>query len=1063
MATAGLYLCALQRPLMQDSPNRGTVRIQGVPSGMNQQGYKVSQRARLMVLLLVILVLGLISQSVLINGYLLNTFKRLEENQLRASAHMITLWLDGHLQPLNRLADSVASWDSSRRALDGGHEQAWIRELQAASTRATFDSAALIDPDGVLVSSVALDPAAGVSTAANPALRRLLTLAGGTPAGWTATGNALFASVSRPIPGTEPEAYVVLGRYFNEISYLEELSSTRIAALTAGERQDLEPGMIPGEFRRGGEGNQALELCRSLVTPSGLQRRLLCMQLRDSIYLRGKAMADDLRLATITGFVALILVAWVFLDRALMRRLQRLVEQLAAAGDSSTESLETALLADSRRGDELGQLSGGMGQLLAKVRTGESKLRQQQENFRSLTESTGVGIFVLRDRIIYANPFAETITGYTFLELLERRLPDLLHPNDRERIGARLRDTLSGASGGRSTEDEVQGQTRDGGRYWARLHTVTLHYEGEPAVLVTLYDTSEQRHLQAAIAREKERLQVILSSIQDGIVSLDARGRVNYLNTSAERLIGHTVESAIGKPLKDVALFSDAQSGQALPSSALDSLMHGGSALQSSIMTGTGDLRHVELRRSPLLSAEGGDRPGSVVVLRDVSELRRMTTHLEHQASHDELTGLYNRREFNARLQAALADCRGLGVPYALCYLDLDQFKTVNDICGHQAGDQMLKQITAALRVHLRPDDMVARLGGDEFGLLLRCPAEAAIQQCDQIRAAISDIRFAWGGRTFTVDGSIGIAMLDQVEGDMDEALSIVDATCYVAKEEGRNRVKLYRPGDVDLQRQFGQMRWAQTLKDALEQQEFVLYQQGIHPLKAGDPPASEILIRLRDSVGKPVSAVDFIDAAERYQMMPAMDRYVVQGALTHMLAEHEALGKIERTYFINLSGHSLGDETFHRFLLDSFSPRDSKLTPHVVFEVTESAVISNFGRARKLMQELRRRGCRFALDDFGTGMSSFGYLKELDVQFLKIAGPFVRNLPRDALDQAIVRNFANFGRQLGLQVIAEWVEDEETLALLRDMGVDYAQGYVLDKPAPLARLAPQSAVPVTR
>ena len=614
-----------------------------------------------------------------------------------------------------------------------------------------------------------------------------------------------------------------------------------------------------------------------------------------------------------------------------------------------------------------------------------------------------------------------------------------------------------------NTIDEVRGQRKDGSLYWARLHTVALHYQGAPAVLITLYDTSEQRHLEAVIAREKERLQVILASIQDGIVSLDPAGKVNYLNTAAERLVGHTVESAIGKPLRDIAMFNDPKTQQPLPDSVLDRQFIGGAATQASLMTGTGDQRDVELRRSPLQSGEGGDRPGSVVVLRDVTELRRMTANLEYQARHDELTGLVNRREFNYRLSEALTDSRRSGTGYALCYLDLDQFKTLNDICGHQAGDQMLKLITASLRELVRSPDTLARLGGDEFGLLLRCPADLAVVTANALRSAISEVRFAWDGRSFAVDATIGIVMLSHIEGDLDEALSIADATCYMAKEEGRNRVRLYQPGDVDLQRQFGQMRWAQRLKDALDQGQFLLYQQGVHALtpRSGEPPACEVLIRLRNEDGRIIPAGEFIDAAERYQMMPALDRFVVQGVLTHMLAERAAQGRITRRYFVNLSGHSLGDETFHGFLLECFDPKGGELAQHIVFEVTESAVISNLGRARKLMQQLRERGCSFALDDFGTGLSSFGYLKELEVQYLKIAGNFVKNLPSNAMDQAIVRNFTSFGHQLKLNVIAEWVEDRATLAMLREMGVDYGQGYALDKPAPLALAAPVSALPL--
>jgi diguanylate cyclase (GGDEF)-like protein/PAS domain S-box-containing protein len=780
------------------------------------------------------------------------------------------------------------------------------------------------------------------------------------------------------------------------------------------------------------------------------------VRLQDSIYLRGKASADDLRLATLGGFVVLILGAGIFFDRALLSRLQRMVRELAgaAAGGGATESLEAALAEDARARDELAQLSGGMSGLLTRVRHVEDDLRRQQQNFRNLTESTGVGIFVVGERIRYANPFAEHLTGYTYLELLEKRLPDLLHRNDRERIEARMRDTLAGQAR-RMDFDEVRGLRKNGTAYWARVHTVGVSYEDTPAVLLTLYDTSEQRHLEAVLAREKERLQVILASIGEGIVSVDAAGNINYMNTAAERLAGHTAATVMGKPFVEAAQLVDPKSTRPLPPSVMEAVRSGGATVSANLITPFGDTRQVEVHASRLQAGEGADRPGSVIVLRDVSELRRMTQNLEYQATHDELTGLVNRREFNHRLQDALDRCRQTGEPYALAYMDLDQFKTVNDICGHHAGDLLLQQITASLRQHVREHDTLARLGGDEFGLLLtRCPAEQAVAHANELRGAISEVRFTWAGRVFTVDASVGITMLNHIEGNLDEALSIADATCYVAKEQGRNRVRLYRPGDVDLQRQFGYMRWAQRLKDALEGHQFVLYQQSVAPLgpATGEPGACEVLLRLRETDGRIVSAGDFLDAAERYQMMPAIDRLVVQGVIAHIRRQRGA-----RRYFVNLSGQSLGDDGFHAFLLEALNEAP-ETAEFITFEVTETAVISTLAKARRIMQLMRERGCTFALDDFGTGMSSFAYLKELEVQYLKIAGPFVKNMAESSLDAAIVRNFAAFARQMGLRTVAEWVEDQRTLELLREMGVDYAQGFVLDRPVPLAAPAADGA-----
>lgn len=937
---------------------------------------KISQRARLLALMVGILALGVLAQSVVINSYVVNDFRKLEENQVRSNARLINLWLDVFLQPLDKLARAAGNWEINRTTLDDANRKAWQQYLQAVYRRdPVFDSAALIAPDGRVLHALAINPE---SMTAGPLLKstaQLLQRHAGAHrfatrevlSGWMATPQGLFASASHPVgPAAAPRAYIVVGRYFgnSHILMLQDLGgvSIMLPVLNAGDAEPFQAGDTVGELHRYSKTNNNLELCNTLTPALNPKRALLCVQLQDSIAMHGKASADDLRLATIGGFLLLILTVWIFLDRALLHRLHKLVIHLAATRSDGIAPLEQALLEDSRRQDELGQLSGGMGQLLTRVR-------------------------------------------------------------------------------------EVE---------------------------------TEQRHLQARLGREKERLTVILSSIQDGIVSVDARGQVNYLNNAAEQMIGQTGPAALGKPLEQVVVLTDSRNRETLSVAALDTPAAGASTTLAEVETTGGSRRQVQVRALPMRAEDGADRPGAVIVLRDVSELHRLTQTLEYQASHDELTGLTNRREFNARLQASLEACRANGAPYALCYIDLDQFKTVNDICGHHAGDLLLQKITATLQKHARTTDTLARLGGDEFALLMAdCPAEQAVERANQMRGAVSEVRFTWSGRSFAVDASIGIAMLNQVEGNMDEALSLADATCYVAKSQGRNQVRIYRPGDVDLQNEFGQMRWAQRLKDALDNNEFRLHQQGIHGLSPRSPKtaACEVLLRLREPDGGMIPAEAFIKAAERYQMMPDLDRWVVENVLAHMRMARAApsacaggpvsfsmtpAALAPRTYFVNLSGHSLGDESFHAFLIEALG-KDSGLAPHLVFEVTETAVISNLPKARKLMAQLRARGCGFALDDFGTGLSSFAYLKELQVQYLKIAGPFVQNMAESALDQVIVRNFSNFGRQLGLLTIAEGVGNLEALHLLRRLRVDYGQGYALDIPAPLDLKPPQALPALNR
>jgi diguanylate cyclase (GGDEF)-like protein/PAS domain S-box-containing protein len=1009
-------------------------------------GVKTSQRARLLALLLGILLLGVLGQSIVIDSYLLESFRRLEETQVRSSARLIRLWLDNFVQPLDATARTVGGWTASPTRPDWA-----VRVADAMRARgALVSAAAQVAPDGSIVRGVMFD-SRGTALPVDEQTARFLVRHAGARAplsGWIATPRGLLATASTGLDAA-PGTRVVLASSFttDDLGTLEELSGTTIElSATALRDPSFRPGLAAGELQRGGQGDRELQLCTPLSPALNPGGQVLCLRLKDSIYLRGKAGADDLRLATIGGFVLLILTAWLFLDRALLRRLAHLVDQLGAARQGGTETLERELARGAGVADELAQLSGGMGQLLSQVRSVETDLRAQQQNFRSLTESTGVAIFVLRDRIIYANPFAEQLTGFTLVDLLERPLPDLLHRNDRERIEARIGTTLGGAAWRSSEYDEVRGVRKDGSPYWARVHTVSIRYQDAPAVLATLYDTSEQRHLEAVLAREKERLQVILASIGEGIVSLDAAGQVNYLNTAAERLIGHAASAALGKPLGEIAYLQDPKHNRPLSPAVMDLVRSGGVTVAANLLTPFGETRQVEVRASPLQAGDGGEHPGSVVVLRDVSELRRMTQNLEYQASHDELTGLVNRREFNARLRDAMEQCRSTGEPYALCYVDLDQFKTVNDICGHHAGDLLLQQITASLRQHIREHDTLARLGGDEFGLLLmRCPAEQAVAYANELRGVISEVRFTWSGRVFTVDASVGITMLNHVEGGIDEALSVADATCYVAKEQGRNRVRLYRPGDVDLRRQFGHMRWAQRLKDALDGSQFLLYEQDVTPVtpRDGDLPAVEVLLRLKEPDGRVISAGDFLEAAERYQMMPAIDRFVVQGVLDHLHRERSP-----RRCFVNLSGQSLGDDGFHGFLLEMFAHRP-QLAQYIVFEVTETAVISTLSKAQRIMQLLHERGCQFALDDFGTGMSSYGYLKDLPVDVLKIAGTFITDMVTDRLDRAMIASIQQVAQLLGLATVAECVSSRAACDLLAELGVDYGLGNWIAPPRP--------------
>ncbi len=1010
---------------------------------------RTSQRARLLVVMALLMVVGIVSQSALINTYVLRDFAKLEQTQVQASLRLIQLWLDRFLQPMETLARDLGSSPHPDRATPIDAQVLRARLQAAAQLDVGYDAAAVLDGAGEVLLAQSYDRNTRLERAPTNIEMSLLrhhaaSLRAGKQAalsGWNVVPGGLFAVAGFRLDAEPAGPVVVIGRTFDEsaMAALDELSGTRV-------------NVVGGDAPPLDEPDRPMQACTRLSPAINAQPQHLCVRLQDSILERGHRSSDDLRLASLAGFVVLMFGTWWFLDRSLLQRLASLTQKLDASNPGGTEAVERAMLADGKRGDELGRMSLGLGQLLGRVRQAEADLRERERSFRVLAESSGVAIFVVRDGVLYSNPFASRLTGYNKDDLRGRTLTDLFHESWREHFErAMARGSVDDTEG-----EELRGRRQNGTLYWARLHIARIEYRGGAALLVTLFDVTEQRHLEQTLADEKQNLQVILSSIHEGIVAIDHAGAVRFINPAAQRLTGIPVALANGSALEDVVALSDPESETALASPLLATLSAAGNnGTVANVTTPQGISRSVEVTVSQNQS-DGGDntRRGSVLVMRDVSDLRQLTKILAEQASHDDLTSLINRREFSRRLHEALADSQGTHRRHALCYVDLDQFKLLNDTCGHQAGDLMLREVAQALQGEVRPNDTLARLGGDEFGVLLDdCGPEKAVEFANALRNKVGAVRFQWNGQGFSVDASIGIAMLEHVEGGVDEALALADAACYMAKDLGRNRVHLYRAADADLQQQLKHMRWATRLKDAVENSQFTLFAQGIVPVAAGAPDlnAFEALVRMKQPDGRLVAPDEFLPAAERYQMMNRVDQWVVTAALDVLQREH-AMGRPRKPLlFINLSGQSLGDEGFREFLLEKLD-QHANLTPQIVFEVTESSVISSLGRAKQLMEDVYARGCAFALDDFGTGMSSFGYLKELRVDYLKIAGCFVKSIAQP-LDAAVVRSFTEFSRMMGVTVIAEWIEDEETLKVCRDMGVDYGQGWHLGRPQPIEQV----------
>lgn len=546
-------------------------------------------------------------------------------------------------------------------------------------------------------------------------------------------------------------------------------------------------------------------------------------------------------------------------------------------------------------------------------------------------------------------------------------------------------------------------------------------------------------------AREdKERVEVTLQAVGDGVISTDIDGRIIYMNAKARTLTGFE-DGAEGYQLSDVLRFRGGP-----PQDLVTLCLTRGESVaiendRRLVSRGAERESAVQIKASPIRDFEQRVI-GVVVVLHDVTELAGLAQTLRYQSEHDGLTGLLNRKAFEEALTDAITYSRHHGGSHCLCYLDLDQFKIINDTCGHAAGDVLLQQLADKLRRRIRESDVMARLGGDEFGVLLfRCGAEKARYIADDFAELIRDFRFTWDGRTFNVGVSIGLVPFEAT-ADAAQVLAAADAACYLAKDEGRNRTRMVRPDDVELASRHGEMRLTSQIQHALDEGLFRLRFQRIEPLSpdAGIAKA-EFLVSMLSEDGRLLPPGEFLSAAERFSMMTKLDRHIVRLAL-QTVAEDRAELKDIGTFAVNLSGQSLANEAFLSFLVEQI--KTSGVDPHrLCFEITETAVITHLGRALALIRRLRSMGCRFALDDFGAGLSSFGYLRSLPVDYLKIDGQFVRNMCHDPINRSIVEAVHRVGRIMGLKTIAESVEDEATAAALRSLGVDYGQGWYFQRP----------------
>ena len=658
---------------------------------------------------------------------------------------------------------------------------------------------------------------------------------------------------------------------------------------------------------------------------------------------------------------------------------------------------------------------------------------------------------------VYLSPRWKAMLGYDESDV--GQAPDwrtLVHSDDMSRVQAAIRDHVAGKTPIFESLHRMRHATGEW-RWVISRAKAKVDDKGRLLRLVGVeLDITERKLYEEALFREKESAQITLQSIGDGVITTDAKGVIDYVNPVAEALTGWRLEDSQGRAIEEIFRAFHEETCEPLENPlavAIRRTRSIKSVRPMLLIRRDGNEIYVESTASPIRDGSGAVS-GGVLVFHDVSEARELNRRLSYHASHDVLTGLVNRREFENRMERALKSAKARETSYALCVLDLDQFKIVNDTCGHSAGDALLGQVGALLKSKVRWRDTLARLGGDEFGILLEsCSLDEAMRTAEALREAVRNFKFTWEERTFRLGASIGVVPISADNADVAAVLSAADSACQAAKEAGRNRVHSFEENDIDLMRRRREMQWAARINNALEEGRFELFRQTIMPLqKTEEGSHYELLLRMRDEAGKIVGPDNFMTAAERYGITPSIDRWVIENAFRWLVSEADEREKLTMCS-INLSGQSLGDDKFLPYVIDQFH-RSGLDATKICFEITETAAIASFSQANRFIQALKELGCKFALDDFGTGLSSFGYLKHFPVDYLKIDGSFVKEILHDPIDREMVRSINEIGHLTGKQTIAEFAENQEIINMLKSLGVDYAQGYGVSQPQRVLKAA---------
>lgn len=734
--------------------------------------------------------------------------------------------------------------------------------------------------------------------------------------------------------------------------------------------------------------------------------------------------------------------------RRLARRLTTLNDELIAVSGDASVGRRLDVPGDG----DIARLAETINRLFDALGERDEKIHDRDRLFTDFARTLPEIVLVHDERILLANDSAAGLIGLSPDQLEGREVADLVKPAYR----ALFRKTVTKRLAGESTPGVIEIQLINGNEQglWVEAQSSSIEFRGNPAILTVARDVGHRKSLEVSLSRSKRQAQYTLESIAEGVITTDNRGRVDYMNRAAEVMTGANRDEASGHKIGEIFSLVDEADRRPLGDPVERSLAvrrRVNMGRRALLVSRDGEHEHsIEITASPI-RGPGSSISGTVVVFHDVSEMRGLTKQMSYQATHDPLTGLINRREFERRLQEAMDSARAEEGVHILSYMDLDRFKAVNDSCGHLAGDNMLREVATLIKDQVRDSDYVGRIGGDEFGtLLIGCPIDKARQIAADICNAVADYRFVWQDKIFNIGISVGLVEISHLSGTLQDIISAADSACYVAKQRGRGQVHVYSARDEAIARERGDIEWLRRLQSALHEDGFELAVQPIIATGSGEDtgPAVEVLIRMTDERGASANTAEFLRPAARYQLMPQIDRWVVNAALAAIGAGEIKIPS-KRSCAINLSGQTLGDEGFLGFVVDALD-RSGVAPSSICFEVTESAISSNIQHAQRFIEVLHGIGCEFALDDFGSGLGSFSSLKTLRVDYLKIDGTYTRNLSTDQINREMVSAMIKLARTFEFRVVAEQVESQQDFDWLRSAGVDFVQGKFVEAPVAL-------------